>query len=124
MRWNDSFESKYERYRAKRNNGLWCVDVCRTGNNGLWCVDVDRTGRVVKLQTGNNGVDTGRVQRRNGLDGTKVVIKRRKYRAKRNNELWCVDVCRTGIVCEVQTRNNGAERVTAMQRKGCDGTII
>ena len=41
-------ESHYERYRAKRNNGSWCVDVCRTGNNGLWCVDVDTTGRGVK----------------------------------------------------------------------------
>ena len=61
---------------------MWCVDVCRTGNNGLWCVDVDRTGRVVKLQTGNNGVDKGRVKRRNGLDGTNVVIKIRKVPCK------------------------------------------
>ena len=54
----------------------------------------------------------------------KLQSKYERYLVKRNNELWCVDVCRTGRVCEVQTRSNGAERVTAMHRKGCDGTII
>ena len=54
----------------------------------------------------------------------KLQSKYERYIVKRNNELWCVDVCRTGRVCEVQTRSNGAERVTAMHRKGCDGTII
>ena len=39
-----------------------------------------------------------------------------------NNEVWCVDVCRTGKIFEVQTRNNDVEKVRAIRRKRLDGT--
>ena len=32
--------------------------------------------------------------------------------------------CRTGRVFEVQTMNNGTEKVKLMLRKRCDGTIV
>ena len=38
--------------------------------------------------------------------------------------MWYGYVCRTGRVFEVQTRNNGKEKVRALLQKGCDGTIV
>ena len=62
---------------------MWFGDVCRTGNNGLWCVDVYRTGRVLVVQTRNNGTGKVRAMRWKGLDSTKVLIKIRKRRRKK-----------------------------------------
>ena len=74
--------------------------MCRTGNNGLWCVDVDRTGRVVKLQTGNNGVDKVTAMTRNGLDGTTVLNQNTKGTVQRGitgcGALMCVERGITG----------------------------
>ena len=41
-----------------------------------------------------------------------------------NNELWCVDVYRTGRVVELQTGNNGVDKGRAKRRKGLDGTKV
>ena len=48
-----AFKSQGERDGAKRNNGLWCG-----------CVG--RTGKVFDEQTRNNGVDKVRAMRRRG----------------------------------------------------------
>ena len=66
---------------------------------------MDTTGRGVKWQTGNNGVDKGRVKRRNGLDGTKVLNHNTKGTVQRGitgcGALMCVE---RGIMgCDVLT---------------------
>jgi len=64
------------------------------------------------VQTRIDGVDEVKVI----LDGAKVPIKMRGCGANKNDELLGVDVCRIARVFELQTRNNGVNKIKAMLR--------